>query len=34
MGPMDWFQEASGVDFENSSIIQLRLKKIFLYTYV
>jgi hypothetical protein len=36
MGPMDWFKEANGFDFEYSSDIQLRLKVVsfFLYTYV
>jgi hypothetical protein len=31
-GPMDWFKEGSGFDFEYSSNIQLRLK-IILDTY-
>jgi hypothetical protein len=30
MGPMDWFKEASGLDFEYSSNIQLRLNIFFL----
>ena len=33
-GPMDWFKEASGFDFEYSSNIQLRLKIFFLSLYL
>jgi hypothetical protein len=35
-GPMDWFKEASGLDFENSSNIRLRLQIYFFFldTYV
>ena len=33
-GPMDWFKEASGFDFEYSSNIQWRLKIFFLSLYL